>query len=89
MPDEFVRSFYHFDAFDPVQVSYSAYDRNRLLWRGSAAAGGGFQFADETVVVHSYKFFFGFEAGTGELAWAVSLPRADAVASSHLGPVVA
>lgn len=89
MPAEFVRSFYHFDAFDPVQVSYSAYDRNRLLWRGSAAADGGFQFADDTVVVHSYKFFFGFEAATGELAWAVSLPRADAVASSHLGSVIA
>jgi outer membrane protein assembly factor BamB len=87
LPDEFVRSFYHWDAFDPVQANYSAYDRNRILWR-AAAAGGRLGFRDDHVVVHTYRFFFGFHAGTGELTWAYNHPRVDAVSSDHLGHVI-
>jgi outer membrane protein assembly factor BamB len=87
LPGEFVRSFYHWDAFDAVQAEYSAYDRNRILWR-ARAAGDALAFAGDRVVVHNYRFFFGFDAKTGALAWAYSHPRYDAVASDHLGAVV-
>jgi outer membrane protein assembly factor BamB len=87
LPKEFVRSFYHWDAFDAVQAGYSAYDRNRILWRASAA-GDALQFRDDRVVVHNFRFFFGFDAKTGALAWAYNHPRYDAVASDHLGAAI-
>src|SRR5262245_27699837 len=31
LPEEFVRTFYHWDAFSTVQAGYSAFDRNRIL----------------------------------------------------------
>ncbi|RMH37127.1 MAG: hypothetical protein D6689_21335 [Deltaproteobacteria bacterium] len=88
LPKAFVRSFYYWDAFDPVQANYSAYDRNRILWRGEPA-GGALRFSGDRVIVHTFRFFFGFDPTSGALAWAYSHPRFDAVASDHLGSVVA
>jgi outer membrane protein assembly factor BamB len=81
---EFVRAHYYWDAFDPVQAGYSAYDRNRILWRGKAE-GDKLAFADGKVVVHTYRFFFGFDADDGTLAWAYNHPRVDVIGSAHLG----
>jgi outer membrane protein assembly factor BamB len=87
LPDEFVRSSYYWDAFDPVQAGYSAYDRNRLLWRASAQ-GDELAFAVRRVVVHTYRFLFGFDPTTGDLVWAYNHPRSDVVASEHLGDAI-
>lgn len=84
---EFVRAHYYWDAFDPVQAGYSAYDRNRILWRGKAA-DNGLAFSDGEVVVHTYRFFFAFDASTGKLRWAYNHPRVDVVASFHAGPSI-
>jgi hypothetical protein len=43
---------------------------------------------DDTVVVHDYRFLFGFDATSGALRWAYSHP-ADAVASTDTGSVIA
>jgi hypothetical protein len=87
LPKEFIRVAYGWDAFDPVQAGYSAYDRNRLLWRGEAK-GDRLAFVGDRVVVASYRFFFGFKAGSGELDWAYSFPRVDVIGSAHLGPSI-
>lgn len=86
---EFVRAHYHWDAFDPVQTTYSAYDRNRILWHASATDGGSLAFANQQVVVHTYRFFFGFDATTGDLKWAYNHPRVDAVGSADTGSSIA
>lgn len=87
LPKEFIRVHYDWDAFDPVQADYSAYDRNRILWRAQPA-GRELGFSGDRVVVHTYRFFFGFEAKSGALAWAYSHPRMDVVSSAHVGPVI-
>jgi outer membrane protein assembly factor BamB len=87
MPADFVRVHYGLDAFDPVQGGYSAYDRNRLLWRAHAD-GDALRFDGDRVVVHSYRYFFGFDARSGALAWAYNHPRVDVIGSAHLGPVI-
>jgi hypothetical protein len=84
LPKELARSTYGADAFDPVQAGYSAYDRNRVLWR-AAAKGEALEFAGDRVVAVSFRFFFGFGAADGKLAWAYSHPRVDVVGSAHLG----
>jgi outer membrane protein assembly factor BamB len=88
LPDEFIRVHYHWDSFDPVQAGYSAYDRNRILWQG-AVKGEKLGFGDDRVVVHTFRFFFGFDSESGELEWAYNHPRVDVVASEHLGQVIA
>jgi outer membrane protein assembly factor BamB len=87
LPKEFIRVHYDWDAFDPVQADYSAYDRNRVLWRAQAS-GKELGFAGDRVVVHTYRFFFGFDARSGALAWAYNHPRTDVVSSSHGGRVI-
>jgi outer membrane protein assembly factor BamB len=84
---EFVRAFYYWDMYRPEQEDYSAVDRNRILWR-VAADGARARFADDLVVVHNFRFFFGLDAGTGKLRWAYNHPRADAVASERTGRAV-
>lgn len=84
LPENFIRVHYHWDAFDPIQAGYSAYDRNRVLWQGEAK-GDALGFANDLVTVQTYRFFFGFSASSGELKWAYNHPRVDIVASSELG----
>jgi len=88
LPKEFVQPAYYWDAFDPVQAGYSAYDRNRILWRGGAQ-GDQLAFAGGLVVLHTYRFFFGFDPATSELRWAYNHPRVDVVASAHTGNAIA
>lgn len=88
LPREFVRIHYGLDAFDPVQATYSAYDRNRILW-DAHREGRALRFDGDRVVVHTYRFFFGFDAGSGALAWAFSHPRNDVIGSAHLGNAIA
>lgn len=101
VPEKFARSHYHWDSFDLVQNGYSAYDRNRLLWRAqpeaNAASAGdsgtssdkdgdwSLAFVDDLAVVYTFRFFFGFDTNTGLMRWAYNHPRHDAVGASHLG----
>jgi outer membrane protein assembly factor BamB len=80
----FIRPVYDRDMYRPEQIDYSAVDRNRLLWR-AAVSGSRASFADDLVVAHTFRFFFGFDATSGRLRWAYSHPRTDAVASEHTG----
>lgn len=76
----FVRGVFHWDMYRAEQLDYSAIDRNRVLWR-VATRGPKASFADDLVVVHNFRFFFGLAASSGALRWAYSHPREDAVAS--------
>lgn len=87
LPEQFVRVHYHWDAFDPIQAGYSAYDRNRVLW-DAKAEGDKLAFTNDLVTVQTYRFFFGFAADSGELKWAYSHPRVDIVASAQLGSTI-
>jgi outer membrane protein assembly factor BamB len=83
----FVRPFYWYDLYRPEQAQYSAIDRNHILWRVTVE-GDQARFRDDTVVVHDYRFLFGFDATSGALRWAYSHPS-DAVASTDTGSVIA
>jgi hypothetical protein len=83
----FVRPFYWYDGYRAEQTQYSAIDRNHILWR-VAVEGERARFRDDTVVVHDYRFLFGFDATSGALRWAYSHPT-DAVASTDTGSVIA
>tara|TARA_R110002096_G_scaffold77896_7_gene183314 strand:- start:49324 stop:51348 length:2025 start_codon:yes stop_codon:yes gene_type:complete len=84
LPKDFIRVHYHWDAFDPIQAGYSAYDRNRVLWDADAA-DDKLAFSNDLVTVQTYRFFFGFSATSGDLEWAYNHPRVDIVASAQLG----
>jgi len=71
------------DGYDPVQATYSAFDRARLLWRPSAR--GGFL---GPVVSLSFRSLFAFDAESGALRWARAFP-ADVVAAEHTGAAIA
>jgi outer membrane protein assembly factor BamB len=77
----FVRPFYHFDMYRPEQTDYSAIDRNRILWRVEGEANGRARFKGGMAHVHNYRFFFGFDARSGDLRWAYNQPGAEAVSS--------
>jgi outer membrane protein assembly factor BamB len=86
----FVRPVYWFDLYRPEQGDYSALDRNRILWRMTATDGGGdARFRNDLALVHNYRFFFGFDARTGELKWAYNHPGSEAVSSALVGDAVA
>jgi outer membrane protein assembly factor BamB len=82
----FVRPSYWYDMYRPEQVDYSAIDRNRILWRVSVD-GDRARFRDDVAVVHDYRFFFGFDAGSGSLRWANHLAN-DAVGSADTGSTI-
>ncbi len=84
LPKQFEKVHYHWDAFDPIQAGYSAYDRNRILWNAASSADG-FAFQNDMVTVQTYRFFFSFNAKTGDLQWAYNHPRVDIIASSNVG----
>ena len=86
LPD-FVRPVYWYDLYRPEQAEYSAIDRNRILWRVTVD-GDRPQFRDGLAFVHDYRFFFAFDAGSGALRWAYSIPNSDAVASADTGHAI-
>ncbi|MDX2022285.1 MAG: PQQ-binding-like beta-propeller repeat protein [Deltaproteobacteria bacterium] len=81
---EFVRPVYYYDMYKPAQSRYSAIDRNRLLWRlqGHPETPA---FRDDRVIVHNFRFFFAMNANTGNLDWAYSNDRHDAIGAVHAG----
>lgn len=85
LPGEQVRTAYHWDGYEPAQSAIGAFDRNRLLWRGRDAGAG---FRDDLAVLHSYRFFFAFDARAGKLRWVYAHPRTDVVASEDAGTAV-
>jgi outer membrane protein assembly factor BamB len=84
---EQVRTAYNWDAYQPQQADYSAFDRNRILWRGVAAPSAS-GFRDDLAVVHSYRYFFAFDAAKGKLRWAWAHPRTDVVGSEDAGSAI-
>ncbi len=74
-----VRPVYWWDGYNPALASYTAYDRNRLLWDAAPGRNG---FLSNLVVVHNYRFFFAFDAAEGALRWVYTYPRNDVVAST-------
>lgn len=82
-----VRTFYWWDGYELAQADYTAFDRNRLLWRGEPR-GGSVGFQGDEVVLHSYRYFFAFDAKQGKLKWAYAHPRTDLVAADVVGPSV-
>ncbi len=87
LPKQLATATYDRDAFDPVQAGYSAFDRKRVLWRGTAKGDGPLTFDGDVVVVHFFRFLFGLSPA-GDLRWAYSQPRVELVASAHAGRVV-
>jgi len=91
LPKQLASATYDRDAFDPVQAGYSAFDRKRVLWRGTTATagddGGPLAFAGDVIAVHFFRFVFGLSPA-GDLRWAYSQPRVELVASTHAGTVV-
>ena len=53
-----VRPVYWWDGYNAALSDYTAYDRNRLLWR--LGGGAAPRFLSDTIFVHNYRFFFAF-----------------------------
>lgn len=87
VPDQLDRTSYGVDVYDPVQASYSAADRARVLWSAVPTDAGPMKFAGDTYAVHYFRYMFGFDL-EGELAWAYSHPRVQLVASDHTGSAI-
>ena len=85
LPGEEVRTAYQLDGYEPAQAAIGAFDRNRLLWRGRDAGPG---LRDDLAVLHSFRFFFAFDARAGKLRWVYAHPRTDVVASADAGTAV-
>jgi len=82
-----IRTFYYWDGYQLDQANYGAFDRNRLLWRGEPRAGS-VGFHDDLAILHSYRYFFAFDAKAAKLRWAFAYPRVDVVAADDVGPSV-
>jgi outer membrane protein assembly factor BamB len=76
-----LRVAYYWDGYEPVMIGYTAYDRNRLLWR----AGSGEKFANSTAVVEYFRYFFGFDTTEGELKWVHIYKGDDVRSAAHIG----
>jgi outer membrane protein assembly factor BamB len=83
---EQVRTFYYWDGYQLAQSDYSAFDRNRLLWR--AESRNGIAFSDDTSFVYSYRYVFALDAKSGMLRWAWVHPRVDVVSADDAGPAI-
>jgi hypothetical protein len=79
-----LRIAYYWDGYEPVMIGYTAYDRNRLLWR----AGRGEKFAQNTAVLEYFRYFFGFDSLKGELKWVHIYDGADVRSAAHLRDAV-
>ncbi len=84
---EQVRTFYYWDGYQLAQSDYSAFDRNRLLWRAEAR-NGGLGFVDDAAFVYSYRYLFALNAANGTLRWAWVHPRVDVVSADDVGPSI-
>jgi outer membrane protein assembly factor BamB len=85
---EQIRTFYYWDSYQPAQADYTAFDRNRLLWKAEAKGEAGVSFTDQSAYLHSYRYFFAFDTSTGMIKWAYAHPKVDVVGSDDAGPSV-
>jgi outer membrane protein assembly factor BamB len=88
VPPQLDQSSYGRDAYDPVQVTYTASDRTRVLWSSQPTESGPMKLSGEGYAIHHFRFVFGF-AANGDLRWSYSHPRVELVASDHTGFVIA
>ncbi len=87
MASDQIRTFYYWDSYQPAQADYSAFDRNRLLWLAEPKSDA-VAFHDGAAYLHSYRFFFAFDAQSGAIRWAYAHPRVDVVGSDDAGPSI-
>ncbi len=88
MVSDQMRPSYSWDGYQPTQSDYSAFDRNRLLWRGTKT-GVGVGFESDLAVLHSFRYLFGIDAKSGALRWAYASPHADVVGTEDVGNAIA
>jgi hypothetical protein len=87
IPAQLDRTSYGIDLYDPVQASYTAADRARVLWSSVPTDDGPMKFTGDTYAVHYFRYVFGFDLA-GDLVWAYSNPRVGLVASEHTGNAI-
>jgi hypothetical protein len=83
---EQVRTFYYWDGYQLSQSDYSAFDRNRLLWRAEGKNGIGF--VDDAAFIYTYRYLFAVDAKSGALRWAWVHPRVDVVSADDAGTAI-
>jgi outer membrane protein assembly factor BamB len=88
IPPQLERTSYGRDAYDPVELAYTASDRTRVLWSSQPTESGPMKLSGDGYAIHHFRFVFGF-AANGDLAWSYSHPRVELVASEHTGFVIA
>ena len=86
IPSQLEGTTYGVDAYDPVQVMYTAAERKRVLWTTTTVAGQ-LQLPGEGYAIHYFRYVLGFDT-KGELTWAYSHPRVELVASDHTGNAI-
>jgi outer membrane protein assembly factor BamB len=81
IPAQLEHTTYGRDTYDPIQNSYTAADRSRVLFATSG------EMKLDTYAVHYFRYVFGF-ARDGSLSWAYSNPRVELVASEDTGAAI-
>lgn len=77
------------EMYDPVQNTYTAAERKRVLWTTSSQpiVDGPMKLLGGGYAIHYFRFVFGFD-DAGALRWAYSHPRVELVASDHTGHAI-
>lgn len=78
IPGQLEGTTYGTDVYDPVQMTYTAAERKRVLWTQLPTAG---------YAIHYFRYVLGFDPA-GEMTWAYSNPRVELVASDHTGGAI-
>jgi hypothetical protein len=79
-----VRTHYYYDGYQTAQADYTAFDRNRLLWR-TEARGDGIGFVGDEVYLFTYRYLFAVDSRDGKFKWAYAHPRVDVAAAQQAG----
>ncbi len=79
-----MRLAYYWDGYEPVMASYTAYDRNRLLWRADSRA----RFLGRRAVLEYFRYFFGLDTEEGKLAWVHVESARDVASAAHVGSAI-
>ncbi|MBS1117832.1 MAG: Basic proline-rich protein precursor [Deltaproteobacteria bacterium] len=87
IPAQLEGTTYGREAYDPVQLGYTAADRKRVLWTSTPVETGPMKLGGDGYVIHYFRFILGFGLDGG-LRWAYSQPRVELVASDHTGHVI-
>lgn len=91
VPPQLERAAYGRDVYDPVQQTYSAFDRSQILYAagpGRPDDNGPLAFDGGGYAVHYFRYVFGYNAADGGLAWAYVHPRVELVAAEHTGAAI-